>query len=166
MSLFISKFHLDHSCDEEDHGLHHDGHGFEHLVKYRVSRGIFSEDVWMEEIRTIGVQQTVRIVGVKKVPIIGLMSAIFAPNTYKADSLKEELDIFMEDAVRQGWTVAQTWSRIDRKVYFMVDRKVELVSCFVFQDDDLGFLKSVKLELEEIDRFPCDEGFMKFLMDM
>ena len=124
-----------------------------------------SQDVWLEEIRTFGGQQTVRIVGVKTVPVVGLLSSFFAPTTYKADSAKEELDIFVKDAVKDGWTVVQTWSRIDRKVYFMVDRKVELVSCIVYHDDDLGFLKSVKMELHELDRFPCDEGFMKFLMD-
>ena len=124
-----------------------------------------SQDVWLEEIRTFGGQQTVRIVGVKTVPVVGLLSSSFPPTTYKADSAKEELDIFVKDAVKDGWTGVQTWSRIDRKVYFMVDREVELVSCIVYHDDDLGFLKSVKMELHEIDRFPCDEGFMKFLMD-
>ena len=71
----------------------------------------------------------------------------------------------MEEEVRQGWTVVQTWSRIDRKVYFMVDRKVELVSCIVFHDDDLGLLKSVSMEMEEIERFPCGQGFIKFIKD-
>jgi hypothetical protein len=168
MGLFSSQFRVDHSCDEDDFHLRvlHDGRGYDHLVKYRVSRGMVSQDVWLEEIRTFGGQQTVRIVGVKTVPVVGLLSSTFAPTTYKADSAKEELDIFVNDAVKGGRTVVQTWSRIDRKVYFMVDRKVALVSCIVYHDDDLGFLKSVKMELHELDRFPCDEGFMKFLMDL
>jgi hypothetical protein len=106
------------------------------------------------------------LLGLRQFQLLGFCHPPLLPPHYKADSAKEELDIFVKDAVKDGWTVVQTWIRIDRKVYFMVDRKVELVSCIVYHDDDLGFLKSVKMELHELDRFPCYEGFMKFLMDL
>ena len=95
---------MDHSCDEDDFNLRvlHDGRGYDHLVKNRVSRGIVSQDVWLEEIRTFGGQQTVMIVGVKTVPVVGLLSSTFAPTTNKADSAKEELDIFSRILSRMG----------------------------------------------------------------
>ena len=167
MGLFSSRHFLDHSCDEDDFRVRvlHGGLGYNHQVKYKASLGMVSQDVWLKEIRTFGGDQTVRIVGVKRVPT-GPFSPLSIATTYSADSANEKLEIFVKEEAKNGWTVVQTWSRIDRKVYFMVDTKVDLVSCIVYHDDDSGFHKSIMVELHELDKFPCDEGFMKFLMDL
>ena len=165
--MFSSRHFLDHSCDEDDFRVRvlHGGLGYDHQVKYKVGLGLVSRDVWLEEIRTFGGDQTVGIVGVKRVPT-KLFSPISTPTTFRADSSKEQLDIFIKEEAKNGWTVVQIWSRIDRKVCFMVDTKVDLLSCIVYHDDDSGFHKSIMMELHELDKFPCDEGFMKFLMDL
>ena len=167
MGLLASHHFSDHSCDEDDfrERVKHGGLGYDHQVKYNASPGLVSQDVWLEEIRTFGGPQTVKIVGVKRVPTRP-SSSIFNPMADRADSAKEKLDIFIKEEVKNGWTGAKTWSKIDRKVCFMVDTKVELVSCIVYHDDASGFHKSIRMELHELDKFPCDEGFMKFLMDL
>ena len=149
--------------DPADHkGIHET---FEHVVEYEVIRGGWcSKVVWMEEVRKVGVN-TVRIIAVKAVPIIGIFSLFFQLRK-EAESAKKELDMKVEKLVVQtGWTVAQIWSKEDRKVYFLMETEVDLVSCISFHDDDMGFLKSVYIDLDHIKDSTCKEGLIKFLMD-
>ena len=155
---------MSHKCGEESFQVRvlHGVRGFEHVVKYNVRRGLVSMDIWLEETRTFGGHQTVKIVGVKRLPMLtSTMQTVINANT-----AKKELDIIVKEAVKEGWTVVQSWSKMDRKVVIMVDYEVDLPSCIVFNDDDSGFHKSVKMEVPELNKFPCDEGFLKFLMDL
>ena len=163
MGSFLSGFHFGHECQEDDFHVRvlNGPPGYDHVVKNKVNKGLVSRDIWMDEIRTCGRQQTVRIVGVKRVPIVPTTYC-----TYNADSVKEELSILVKEAEKEGWTVVQTWSKMDRKLFVMIDSNVNLTSCIVFQDEHFGFHRSVKMELKELDKFPCDEGFLKFLLDL
>ena len=163
MGSFLSSLDVHHKCEEDDFHVRvlHGAPGYNHVVKNKVNRGLVSQDIWMDEIRTFVGRQTVRIVGVKRVPIVPTTYC-----TYNADCVKEKLSILVKEAEKEGWTVVQTWSKMDRKLFVMVDTQMDLTSCIVFQDEDLGFSRSVKMEMRELDVFPCNEGFLKFLMDL